>query len=650
MIKLDTTTKSLEIDLDSAVTANQLPFYVAYTTLNQTSAQWVAAPSVNGQTNDTTAVTMLAAPVASKTLKIEFVSVFNADTVNAIVTVQINNNSTLVTLIKTTLRPGETIQYADGEGWSFAGKKYYDIGIQDSIPTSANVQLTRSVIGSVDSAYNAKVTDLSALQVTFPPEGRSAFGNALVSQESPVVQLTFAYELNPYLIDIRDNGGSSSISNSMATLSTGAAANQSSTLQSNRRAHYQGGTAVRGKFTAIFTTGVANSEQLVGLGDRHEGFFFGYNGADFGILRRYGGAPEIRTLTITTASSTAENITITLDGDADATVAVTASANTTTTANEIADHDFSGVGEGWNAVAVGSTVVFTSWSSGTKTGTYSLSGATTAVGTFAQTLAGTDHTDDWDAQANWVGDDIFDGNGPSGHTLDPTAGNVYQVDFQYLGFGIIRFFIEHPDDGNFHLVHFITVANTATRPTLDNPTLPLYLAAINDTNTSDLVVQTASMAVFEDGTRRTNGVNRGTRNTKILATANETPIIAIRVNEVRNSKINRSEVKINLVGCAVEHNKPVRINFYAQPTLTDASFTSLGAYSSIYIDTAATAFSGGVFLFSAPLGRTGNTIIDIKQEIDLGRFAAGDILLATAIPNSGTGAEATVSFNFTELI
>ena len=100
---------------------------------------------------------------------------------------------------------------------------------------------------------------------------------------------------------------------------------------------------------------------------------------------------EVRTLTVTTKSTTAENITITLDGDALATVAVTdqTAGTTSSTATEIAAADYSGVGTGWTAVAVAATVVFTSLDTlDSHTGTYTLSSASTAVGTFAQTTVG----------------------------------------------------------------------------------------------------------------------------------------------------------------------------------------------------------------------------------------------------------------------
>jgi hypothetical protein len=522
--------------------------------------------------------------------------------------------------------------------------------INFSIADDADATIVKSVISGIGNT-TATVTDHKALQVTPPPEAKSAFGEALVAQMEPIVQLLFSYNINPLQIDVRDNGGTASIENSMLKLSTGAAANQSCSAASRDIARYQPGIGYRARFTGLFTTGVANSTQVIGVGGSGEGLFFGYNGTDFGLMRRNSGNPEIRTLTVSTASSTAEDITITLDGDAEATVTVTNSGDTTTTANEIASHDYSGTGSGWTAKAMGSTVVFTSWASGSKTGTYSLSSATTAVGTFAQTLAGVSATDTWVAQSSWNGDDIFDGNGVTGVTLDPTKGNVFQIDFQFLGFGLIRFFIEDPDDGEMHLVHSIEYANANTVPSLDNPSLNLYACAENASNTSDIVLKSASMGIFVDGKRRDYGVNRGAENAANLSTANDTPVLSIRVNEVYASKLNRSQVKLNYVSAAVDHTKPVVFKFYANPELTGASFAAIdSSTSSVYKDTAATSLTGGVFLFALPLGKTSNEIIDLKDQINLWRFGPGDVLTISADPVSATGADVDVAINFTEVV
>lgn len=529
----------------------------------------------------------------------------------------------------------------------------YDQGISSlgtTILSDDSAQTVRAVVSGIGDT-NAKVTDHYALQVTPPPEAKASFGEALVAQLEPVIQLTFPYNVNSLLVESWTDGGTATISNSMLTLSTGAAASQYAKMHSRRRIRYDAGEGIRARFTGLFTTGVANSTQIIGIGSDTEFLGFGYNGTSFGILRRYGGVREIRTLTVTTASTTAENITITLDGNADTTVAVTNSGNTTTTANEIAANDYSTVGTGWTARAVGSTVVFTARDSQTHTGSYSLSAATTAVGSFAQTLAGVAPTEVWVAQASWNGNDIFDGNGITGVTLDPTKGNVFQLDFQYLGFGSIRFYIEDPDDGELHLVHQIEYANSNTRPSLDNPSMTLHAAAINASNTSDIVLKTASMAAFVDGKRVTHGINRGIRRAATISSSGDTPITSVRVNEVFASKQNRAEIKLNYISCAVEHSQPVAINFFTNPTLTGASFSAIdSSTSTVYQDTSATAYSGGVFLFSIPLGKSSNQVIDLKDELDLGKFGPGDVLTLTAEYASGTNAAVRVAVNFTELM
>lgn len=531
-------------------------------------------------------------------------------------------------------------------GWFDQGNAPIGFNIADD----ADAKVVKAVLSGVGNT-TATVTDHKSLQVTPPAEGKTAFGEVLMGQLTPVIELAYPYNLNPLIVTLRDNqSGSSSVVTSMAQLTTGAAANSSSCLKSNKNIQYQPGLGVRARFTAMFTTGVANSTQIIGIGDSGEGYFFGYNGTSFGVLRKYGGKPEVRTLTVTTASTTAEDITITLDGDAATTVTVTNSGNTTTTANEIADHDYSDVGRGWDAVAVGSKVVFTSWDSSSRTGTYSMSSATTAVGTFAQTLAGASPTESWVAQASWNGEDIFDGNGLTGVTLDTTKLNVYQIDFQYLGAGLIRFYVEDPDDGELHLVHAIEYANANTRPSIDNPSLSFYACTENTSNTSAMVLSTASAGVFIDGMRTNEGIKRGIKGSLSLgATAAETPIVSFRLKEVFQSTINRAQLKINYVSASVEHSKPCAINFYGNPVLTDASFSDLSTgTSSIEVDTSATAFSGGSLLFTLFLGKTGNEVIDLKDDLNIGDFGVGNVITATLAPTSGNSAEGNVGFNITE--
>lgn len=117
MILLDATTKSLEVVLAGAVTTTQLPFNASYADVNQTTFAITATAATDGATNSTTAVTLVAAPSASRTRKVSLVEVYNADTVAATVTVRLNNNSTLRIMVRIALAVGSTLQYTDGGGW-----------------------------------------------------------------------------------------------------------------------------------------------------------------------------------------------------------------------------------------------------------------------------------------------------------------------------------------------------------------------------------------------------------------------------------------------------------------------------------------------------------------------------------------------------
>lgn len=533
----------------------------------------------------------------------------------------------------TEIRPGST-RVKDSEG--------------DELLIDANGALV-AVIGDDDGARHAHLTNHRALLVAPPPESKTSGGEALFVQPTPQAQLSFIYSINPDQVIDFSNGGTVTQADSMAILSTGAAANQSAAVASYKEIRAEAGIGARGRFSGMFTTGVANSTQMFGLTCGCEGMAFGYNGATFGILHRTAGEFEIRTLTVTTKSTTAENITITLDGDADATVAVTDATATdaTTTANEIAAHDFSDLGRGWFATAVGDTVVFMSYFPASRTGAYTLSGATTAVGTVAQSVAGTAPTDNWVAQASWNGNDKFDGAGISGVTLDPTKGNAYQVDFQD-GFDAIRYYVRDPEDGEFHLVHTVQTGNNAVVPPFNNPTFPLLASCENLANTTDLVMKVSAMSSFIDGKPEVIGIPRGVSTKTTLAAATETPVLSIRLSEAFLLKRNRSRMVINLANVSVAHNKPCTMIFYRNLTLVGASFSAYSANSTLQIDTAATAFSGGAEIFAVPLGQTGQETVNLLDDKLIAAFGPGDTLTVTALPESGTGALVAASFNLTE--
>ena len=487
------------------------------------------------------------------------------------------------------------------------------------------------------AAYDPKVEDQ-----------KTAFGELLIAELTPIVQIHSAYNVNTRIMNVRDNKGTSSIANNMFKVSTGAVANQSSALLSKIAVKYNAGQGGLWRGTGVFTTGAANSTQYIGIGTSSEGFFFGYNGTAFGIMRRQGGSPEIRTLTISAGATTAENITITLDGDAETTVAVTNTGDTTLTANEIADHDFSNVGQGWQAHSMGANVVFESYNAASQAGSYSLSGTAPVAGTFAQSVAGVAPTDTIVAQTAWSEDKAAGAEElPS---LDFTKGNVFEIRYQWLGFGSIEYYIEKPSTGRFILVHRIEYANAFTIPSVDNPTLPTCMAVANTSNTTDMVLQSASMMGAIEGKDLEEGILNNITAEDTGTGTSETPMFSIHNHTIYQSKINRVRVELTVFSASIDSvtaNKPSTIRVRLNPTLTGASFSAVDADTSVVrTDTAATAVSGGNVVFSEIITEGASPIIDFTKIIE--KLNPGDTVTVSLESSSGN-VDSVISMNWLEL-
>lgn len=114
MITLTETTDTIEVDLASAHTSTSLKCVATWRDL--TSSAMTPGRSLQ-TTNGTTEVTLVAAPAASTDRLVDFISVFNEDTITHTVTVRFDANATQYTLFEAELQSGETLQYTDADGW-----------------------------------------------------------------------------------------------------------------------------------------------------------------------------------------------------------------------------------------------------------------------------------------------------------------------------------------------------------------------------------------------------------------------------------------------------------------------------------------------------------------------------------------------------
>jgi len=520
------------------------------------------------------------------------------------------------------------------------------------VTTDADANTVKAVLhGQTDSGNYVRVpaTSEGHLEVAIHSP-LLPFGSIHAESLTPIFQSDAIYGINTVSVLATTNAsGSATASDSAFVCATGVTIYGAGALQSRKRLRYRAGQGSVGRFTSLFTAPVVNSYQLAGLGHAEDGIYFGYAPAttDFGILRVVRGKREVRTLTITTKSSTAENAVVRLDGT-NFNVPVTNGASTITTAYEISQGTYTG----WTAEAIGSTVVFVASSAGAKVpGTFTLT-ASTAVGTFATTSAGVAATETFVKQSEWNGDKM-DGTGNSGVTADWTKLNVFQIHIQGLGAGALVFMVEAAFDGNnpvFITVHTIKLPNTLTATSFGNPSFPFTMTAYSYGSTTDLTVKTGSFAGFIEGPKVTTGPRMSYIGSSTgVGAANFQCLFSVRNSRYFGGRTNQSVVNLLSVTGACKHNSPVVIYVFRGATLAGSpNFTQHCTPSCTYVDTAATTCtiaSNDQLIWSGMLGDTGNFEFTFSDDVTL---QPGEVVTVAAKSSTGTPTYVYASLNTRE--
>lgn len=431
---------------------------------------------------------------------------------------------------------------------------------------------------------------------------RLPFGSIHTESLTPIFQSDAVYGVNSaevvattgLAVGTGANSGTATASGNNFVCTTGTTAFSFGTLQSRKRLRYRAGQGLIGRFAGLFSTPAASSTLVAGFGTAEAGYYFGYNGTSFGILRSTGGVREVHTFTITTASTATNDYVVTLPNGTTATVTATSNSSTTRTAYEISQGTF----PGWKAEARGATVIFLANSAGPVTGSFSLAqtgAATPAAGTDAETVAGVAGTDTWVPQTEWNGDKC-DGTGASGFVLNPQRGNVYQIGVQYLGYGTVAMQIEvipaNSNNPSFVTVHTFRHNNTLTVPHISQPSSPFTMAAYSSGSTTDVSVKVGSFGGFIEGQKLLNGPRMSYGNVAGVTSSTSAykPLFTVRNDYVYASRANQSVVNLLSVNGAAKSNTGIT-TFYLikNATLTGpTNFTQFATTSPTYIDSAST--------------------------------------------------------------
>ena len=117
---------------------------------------------------------------------------------------------------------------------------------------------------------------------------RTAFGEIRTANYEPLTAWAFTHNINPAIIrSTIGNGGTVTHNLGHAVLNTGSDPNGSARITTIRASRYVPGVSGTVGFSKVFGTPQENSKQVIGLINHSDGWGFGYNGLEFGILRKY---------------------------------------------------------------------------------------------------------------------------------------------------------------------------------------------------------------------------------------------------------------------------------------------------------------------------------------------------------------------------
>lgn len=114
MIILANTTDKIQVKLNGSITTNQLKCFASYRDTTDTTILPLRNVVV---TNNTTYVDLVPSPTSSTQRIVDYLSVYNSDTINQTLTIIFNDNGTIYELFVSTLSSGEKIEFQEGQGF-----------------------------------------------------------------------------------------------------------------------------------------------------------------------------------------------------------------------------------------------------------------------------------------------------------------------------------------------------------------------------------------------------------------------------------------------------------------------------------------------------------------------------------------------------
>lgn len=152
-------------------------------------------------------------------------------------------------------------------------------------------------------------------------------------------------------------------------------------------------------------------------------------------------------------------------------------------------------------------------------------------------------------QSDW-NQDVMDGLGDSGHTLDLSDGNIFQIPFQWYGYGSINFLINTDKGSNTDtkINHRIHTSNIYKSVSVEDPNQPINVKISNDGTADNFEIYIGGRqfsTLGSDNVISERPVSAILEDYTVTTDTTWTPLIAIRKSELH--PITNSKNTINII-------------------------------------------------------------------------------------------------------
>jgi hypothetical protein len=217
--------------------------------------------------------------------------------------------------------------------------------------------------------------------------------------------------------------------------------------------------------------------------------------------------------------------------------------------------------------------------------------------------------EDFILQSDW-NQDRFDGTQIAPSAIF-TNGNVYEIKYQWLGFGQITFSIEDKNTGVFRECHRIQYTNTNQLPSVNNPSFPLRVEIDNNGDGATQTIKTPSMGGYIEGPETGPTLLFGASGSTTLDGSNEVNnVITIRNKQLFQGAINRTPITLRQLSAGADGANEVIVELARTP-MSGGAWTDVNTNQSV-VEINTTAVPSG-------------TIININGGTMVGRNSAATL-------------------------